>query len=493
MIASSVISVPILNRKIVFTFNYWVLLIFSLLEVLIYDRAAILQVPVTVMEYSFIIFATLSNRRIGISYFVSFSLLSLGVWSYVLQNQLPSNFWGIRIGNISLNVVFSGLLFLYSILSNRVETLFHSKFRGIVFFNYYIIYSILIGTIYVFLSINYLDNYLNDLMLYLTYFIYIYILGMLNNNEIKDLMVKCISVSIITMMVSLLTGQFFKYADDVSFILMNSFSFILPFAMFFIRNLYTKREYYLLFVCMLIMIASGRLFIGSKTIIILVITILWLAFTSRNILYFLLLIFGFGLLLFQPITLLIERYLDANHLLSYKFSQVFDIFNFIDFDTIASSNTSMGNIIAEGMTIIAYLKSNFMHLFFGKGFGGGIPDLFGYLTPAARDGAGYNPIDASRNNFVRMHFPLFEIAVKAGIMGVAFYLILLIRAAKSTKAYSFIFFIMIFSVFSNSKEMLLLSLIFGRISDLNFKFFPKFKFRSFAFNRIIDAKPTNYN
>ena len=140
MIEDSVIlSIP--PKGIKLKFNYVVLLIFSILEVLLYDSNPFFQIPVSIIEYLFIVATILIDKKIGVSYFLAFTLLSMGAWSYVIQEELPSNFWGIRVAGFSLNILFSGLLFLYLVLSNGIETLFQVRFQGIKYFNYYIIYS----------------------------------------------------------------------------------------------------------------------------------------------------------------------------------------------------------------------------------------------------------------------------------------------------------------------------------------------------------------
>ena len=172
------------------------------------------------------------------------------------------------------------------------------------------------------------------------------------------------------------------------FILINSYAFVIVFAMFFLRNLYSKSHFLFLVVAMLFLFATGKIFIGSKTIIIIITLILWFSLTNRKAFWIIFLSLAGFYLFIGPIVSLITGQFSSDLVVSYKFTQIFSVFEVIDLDIIASSSTSMGNIIAEGATIIQYLSNNTTVLFFGKGFGGGLPDIFGYLGPMAGPGAG---------------------------------------------------------------------------------------------------------
>ena len=128
----------------------------------------------------------------------------------------------------------------------------------------------------------------------------------------------------------------------------------------------------------------------------------------------------------------------------------------------------MGSIIAEGITVLNYVINNKVVLFFGKGFGGGIPDLYGYLAPWA-GASGYAFHDLARNDYFKMHLPIYEVIIKAGILGWSFFLFILIKNFVLRNKYAFISFLLFFMVFYVSKEYLLLTILFLKLAETNSK------------------------
>ena len=92
-----------------------VLFVFVTLEVLLFGTDAVLQALVSILEYAFVALALLRNRKIGLMYFLSFSLLSMGAWTYVLPGAAPANFWGLRLSAFSVNTWFT--LFVFGVPS----------------------------------------------------------------------------------------------------------------------------------------------------------------------------------------------------------------------------------------------------------------------------------------------------------------------------------------------------------------------------------------
>lgn len=211
---------------------------------------------------------------------------------------------------------------------------------------------------------------------------------------------------------------------------------------------------------------SGKLFVGGKAIIIYIFSIIWYFYINKNFRLYSIVFVLFIYLFSDLLILFFSHQLNNEILFYYKFSQVYDsIFDF-DLSTIASTPTSMGNLIAEGQTTFTYLFSNHLFFLFGKGFGGGIPDVFGYFTPLAGPGTGYTYNDVLRNDFFRMHLPLFEIFIKGGFVSIVIYIYILFRSIREKNIISFIYFIILFTVFFNSKEMMLLTLLFMKLSNI---------------------------
>lgn len=450
------------TKRFKIEFRYEILLLFVLFEVFLYDSQSLIQAGIAIIEYLFLFIVLFFNRRVGIMYFIAFTLLSMGAWSYVIQEELPNNFWGLRLFGFSFHFFFSFYVFLFSIL--KFGFVRSSKSPDSIFFNFLVLYSLFVGLLLVICSVNYVDNFVKDTGVYLPYFIYVYLLNILKEDELLKIVKQSFSLTVISMVVSFLTGKMFDYGEGFPFLLMNSFGFILIFSIFFLRPLYSKTHFWILFFTVMILFATGKVFMGGKAIIIFLITALWFGLNNRKA-FALFLIIGGGLFFFGD--LILTRFLDSDDssaLFTYKFTQIFDVFEIADFETIAGSNTSMANLFAEGHTLFTYLLQNPAVLLFGKGLGSGIPDLHGYLAPVAGPSTGYTQLDVIRNEFFRLHLPAYEVILKTGIIGFSIYVYLLIKSFRSKHIISFIYFILLFTVFFNSKEMMLMTLIFMKLS-----------------------------
>ena len=105
------------KNKIIFNKLTFLLIIFSFVEILFFDNEQ-LQFLFAVIEYLFCTFLVVTNFKKGIICFISFTLISVGVGNFT-STELPSNFWGIRLGGFSFNILYSFFLFFYSLFINK--------------------------------------------------------------------------------------------------------------------------------------------------------------------------------------------------------------------------------------------------------------------------------------------------------------------------------------------------------------------------------------
>jgi hypothetical protein len=446
-------------------YSYALLLIFTILEVLFYDSKSMLQGIISILEYVFVLFAFLLNRRVGIMYFISFSLLSMGAWSYVIQDDLPDNFWGIRFAGVSLNILFSFALAFYCIIFHSDKIYFKNFTKNGRLLSLLFLYAFLLGIFSYLRNINYSDNFIKDVLTYTPFFVFLLLLTLLKKAAILKIFKYGISLTIISMFLSFITGQTFEYGFNHSFLLMNGFAFIVPFSIFFLRKYYTAGHYYVLLFLMLALFMTGKVFIGGKLVIIAIIAFTWFLWHYRKSLPLLLPLIIILFFVINPILYYLTDGFNEGLIVTYKVAQVTSIFETMDLNAIILTQSSIGNVLAEAVTIFYYFLDHKCFFIFGKGLGGGIQDLFGYLSPLALPGMGYDPLNAIRNDFFRMHLPLYEISIKAGLIGFVLYTCLLINAFKSKKVFSLIFFVLMFTIFTNTKETILLSMIMMKLAD----------------------------
>jgi hypothetical protein len=267
------------------------------------------------------------------------------------------------------------------------------------------------------------------------------------------------------MLLSHLSGNLFKYQDGFEFVLMNGFAFIVVFSIFFVRPMYPPVFYYALLAALIFLFASGTIFLGGKGIVIVVVALAWgIISRNRRVMAFSALALVGGALMEPAVETIVQTVANEGALLPYKFSQLSDLFA-NDIDSLSAMTTSMGNLSAEALTIGAHMASNPVALLFGKGFGAGVPDIYGYLGPFVGPGAGYSEVSLTRNNFVRMHLPVFEVALKAGVGGLIFYAMLVVRNLHRRTFFGFVVAVLAVTVFSNTKETLLLTCLFMAVAD----------------------------
>lgn len=213
------------------------------------------------------------------------------------------------------------------------------------------------------------------------------------------------------------------------------------------------------------MLLTNSYFVSGKTIISFGLLLLWILGYNKKIFWVNILL----ILLFIPWFLFLLEFLSENlenGTIAYKFHQVLLLFNSISILDVASDFSSIGNLVAELVTLLYYFILNPIYFIIGKGAGAGVPDLFGWFQPFAGYG-GYKELDMIRNDYVRLHLAIYGVFVRGGIIILIMYIHLLIKLFLSRQVMSFFAFIMMLFVFYSSKDYLLLSFLLLRISSLD--------------------------
>jgi hypothetical protein len=282
-----------------------------------------------------------------------------------------------------------------------------------------------------------MDNFVADIMTYIPYFIYALLLSKVSYNSVIKIVKYGISLTVVSLIISYVFGRTFEYGN-AQFLISNSLYFILPVAVLLLRKQYPKWQQILMIFCVLLFSVMGKYFISGKTIVILLLFLAWTGRHKRMVFLPVLILLGITIV---PLLMYLSRYYQDS-VIGFKFLQVYNVFNYADIMYLASRPDSIGNIFAEGLTVYRYLLDSVFFLFVGKGFGGGTQDVFGFLSHGA--GAyGYAFVDKVRNDYHKMHLPIFEIVLKSGIIGLSYYLYILIKNFMTKNKYGFIYFILI--------------------------------------------------
>lgn len=439
---------------------------FALLEVVSYLLPRPVQAAIAITAYAFIGYCLLLRPRTALAYLVVFNLLAMAGWTYVTpEAELAANFWGLRAGGFSFNILFCGAVAFFCFIQSQGRRVASLGSAG-VFLIVFIAYSLLLGIVYMMRGVNYPDNFVRDALSYLPGFIWVYFVGRLRAPDAVAVFRHGISATVAAMALSYVCGARFEYGDGNRFVLMSNFGFLVVFALPFCGAQYRRGHFIVLLGIMALLVASGSVFIGGKMIVIVLMTALWLLYRWQRNLFIWVVLAAVLIPMVNPAAQFAIQRMDESSLLRYKLTQVASLFEVASIHSLAATPTSMGNVAAEAVTTASYLAGHPGYLLAGKGFGGGVQDVYGYLAPAARPGYGYAEHDAVRDDFVRLHLPIFEVVLKAGLSGLVFYSIVLLGALRSGYTFSFIAAILLFTVFYNSKEMLLLTVLLLRLARM---------------------------
>ncbi|MDB4180551.1 hypothetical protein N9754_05000, partial [Flavobacteriaceae bacterium] len=368
----------------------------------------------------------------------------------------------LRVFGFSFNILFSVFLMSYLMVTSKRIKFFKMMDKNVKFLSYFIIYSFGVGIFYVGLSLNFLDNFTKDLLTYSPFFIYLYLLQFVGVNMLKKIVIYSLTLTCFNLLFSFIFNKTIGSEDYNTYLLINSFTYILPIALIVMKKEFGKYQYYLLCLITLFFLINGNFFLSAKQIIIFVFLCVWYSYNNKRfrVLNFLLLA---GLYFSSELIFTFFINYFEGDFIAFKFSQIFDLFSSSEVRSLAYSRTSMGNLIAEAITLFNYSLNEPFIFLFGKGFGAGIPDLYGYLGPWAGE-SGYALQDLSRNDFHKLHLPIYEIFLKSGLLGLFAYTYLLVKLFFVNEKYSVIYLILFLTVFYVNKEYLMLTLIFLKIA-----------------------------
>lgn len=439
-------------------YNYWILFLFVLLENLTFSISAPFQFAIAVLEYIFLLCTYIKNSKLGIMYFVSFTLLCYGYDNYDAFEQLPMNFWGIRVG-FSLNILFAFVFSTFFLFKKRIYTL--SKNSSFWIFLFLFIWGIVRGGFCVLSGCVYGDNYLTDILRYLPAFFFIVLLLSLSADNALLIIKKVIVVSAVSTLVAWLFSARMQYGVE-EYTAMSAFNFILPVCVCLFFKMYSPLLRVILILITFIPIFCGITFISGKSIILFFILLVWFLIKYNRfggVTYFILLLLLINMN--YILTIGVEYFSEISPNTAFKFSQISNVFD-TDITLLVADTSSMGNLIAELWTVFEYVRHNFLTCFVGDGFGAGVPDILGYLSPFVYNG-GYSELCLARNNFYGMHLPLTELFLKFGLIGLCGYIYILKKNFSMTNVSLFVFSILLFLTFYVSKEHFLLALLFYKV------------------------------
>lgn len=438
-------------------FSYSVI-IFVLLQVLGYQYP-IFSVVHCILFYGQIIFLLTTNKESAITYLLTYNLLSLNQSSYIFQEPYFISYYGLRVLGISFNVLFT--LVVFSILFFKdlhQQKPLPNNIKGLSPLIILVFLNLITGLLRYIEGVNYLDNLIQDINIFMMFPVYYFLFKKITYSHINNIFLNCLNGTFLTYLFSLLFSITTNYTLNQNILLVNTFDHVFLISLLFSYNLFrSKIIWFSYLIFYLLILKEGIVLFGGKSIFYIVITILWLTFHNRRRLS--------RLILFVPIVGLIPFILSylinfyETNTIAYKLAQMNLLLQDFELKSLMYTKTSIGNIIGELFTIIESWRKEIKFLIFGNGLGGGIKDHFGVLQPWAGN-AGYSTIDILRNNYHRMHLSFSEWIVKSGIVGL-FFIFYSLRKLLLTQSFFPLFaFILFLTMFTVSKEFIILFLLF---------------------------------
>lgn len=439
--------------------DYIILSFIGLFEVFLYNSSTTFQFLFSIFEYGLILALFFLNPKKSLVYFFTITLISIGEWSYVMNASETTSFLFIRGPFFTIYFYFLALFFIKFKVENKIK----NKSSLLML----LIFSLLVGVINLIFDYNQIENIISDLKSFLFFYMFYSLVPIIGLKTLNQMIKFIIPLSILMMIASYTFGIFYEYGQDNFFILTNSLSYLIPAAVILVFfKIYKKRDAIILASISLLLIFSGLYFISGKTIIMILASLVLLAFSyfkdkSKKIFLVVFLVFPFFVFLFSNqlhISLLKIQEILPNSINAYKLGQVLTIFENISFYDIALTDTSIGNLFAEIYTIIEHTSNNLAVAFVGRGIGGGVPDDLGLLSSWVYN-EGYSIECLATNNFFKMHLPISELFLKFGGVFLIWFIYYNVKIILMQNTYSNLLFIVLFLVFYVSKEMMLTSVI----------------------------------
>ncbi len=439
-------------------YNILVVLSFTIFECIFYKSSSLLVPVVAILEYLVIFFYLSKNIETGFAYFITFTLLSAG-WGNFFDTQIPLNFWGVRIGPFSVNIIFSVLLLIFAI-KKRFPIKIFWDFPIALFLTIFIFYILITGLINVLLGNNFQDNYLQDALTYIPFFIYLPIIYIIRKEIISEILRYITFSTIFFLVLNFFLGNRSIYAGQ-EFLPNNAFSlFLFPFIILLANYIFTKREVIIITIFIVILLLSGLYNISGKHIIVFIILMLYFSYKNFKRQFLIVVPFLIIVVFFSnPIMVLLRDFFIArgNVAIPYKFDQIITFLSLKNFYLVALYPSSIGNLAAELITLKEYLFTHYHWLILGKGAGAGIPDIYDFLAPFS-GASGYAEKDYLRNDYFKLHLPVYEVALKGGVVFLFWYISIIIKLFNK-KSHYFLLLISFTFIFYVNKEMLLLTVL----------------------------------
>jgi hypothetical protein len=460
--------------KLKIPYSIWILALFAMLEVLLFKTNNALKSSVSVLEYLFIWVAFLQDRKMGIMYFFSFILLTIGALNYNGPYvEIPVNFWGVRLAGFSVSIWFTVLLVVMILLERKHDyplTLGAIVPRGNYFAQFMlllVVWGIIVGTIRCVQGINYADEYLEDILNYTPVLFYLILLSQLSWENVFTIIKYCIPVTIFMMLVSALTGHKMYYSTEV-FVVTNAIStFFIIFLLLLWRKYYKPVHWYVMLICLAILVAANQYMLGGKVVAsFFIVLCCWVAVKMRKKIGILLPLMVLTLFFIDPVLSFFISVVD-HPVISHKIWQIKTAYDMIlDPLAMAQIKASVGVTVGGEMVSVGrHLWEHPSFMLFGEGFGGGVPDYYGVLGWSAGHG-GFDMNDLGRDCFTKMHLPIFEMPLKGGIVILLAYLVTLYKVLFSKPyAIGIMAFLSLLLVFYITKEFILITLLFARLAN----------------------------
>lgn len=419
-----------------------VYLILAVLELLNYAfKNSAYSAIILFIQIAFILLLHLKSINLGLRGILASILLGYGKWVYLGTDITIYSLLNYKV--LGISTVF-WLCILHLAFRKERLRINYSIAIPLMAVMFYSLFLLVIGVVY-------LDNFIDDLKTIMFFLLFLIVTNYLSKQEIREIVVYSIDVSILMLVVSSLLVFRFEYGKGHEYLPINSLTFFVPVFLClplisvsgigFIRKLFW-------FVPCACIIVFDNFFISGKFLILLI--------------FGFLIVFKYGAkkwLLFISILAVafVVPFLNLEDpIANYKMEQVRSLFKTSSYNMVISNHTTVGNVLSELDNI--FKQPNKFFLFFGKGLGGGITDENGYLRQFAGTG-GYSKLDGLRNDYFKMHLPISEILVKFGLVGfITFFSIVWnIFRMNTTSVENIIMVLCLLTVFYISKEYLLLT------------------------------------
>lgn len=423
---------------------------FVVLENINYYFGGHISLAFNTLLISFLIFLYFKSSTYFNYLLIIIYSLSIGQWSYVLDDVTANTIYGIRILNFSILNILTIMSLLKRFKMNSVCLM--------------LIFYILFITLLNHINKSPVQELLTFDLKFIIPIILIY--SIIPSKNLTTILKAICRGILINFFFAFILENYYEYAPKNYFLIISSAAYLFIPILFTIHRHFKFIEKIILFCTYTFFIVNGSILLGGKVIVMFFICTLYLLTREKYVSFLLFSLFAVSSLF--PIFAL--DFLN-NHLFVDRLNQITSTVIDFDLEVLPFLPGSIGCIFAEIYTFIYSFQFSPLNHLFGFGLGEGLSDHFYFLYKWVNAG-GFSLLHLTEDTYNRLHLTFLNIILKFGIIPFLFFFCFNFFKNKKVDYFRHIFILIIFFICgdANISNALVLFLLFKYNTHVQYKY-----------------------